>query len=151
MISETSGGWVELTNVLLSIKPRYAEAIMNGSKRYEFRKSVFRSDAVRDVFVYSTSPIQMIVGAFRMGKVIRDGPQNLWRMLHEYAGIDERDFFQYFEGRYKGFAIEVRSPQEFGDPIDPWALDPDFVPPQSFRYVNWVLSQEGHFRMNPTR
>lgn len=142
---------MELTNILLSIKPRYAEAIMNESKRYEFRKSVFRNDAVRDVFVYSTSPIQMIVGAFRMGKIIRDDPQNLWSMLHEYAGIDERAFFQYFEGRHEGFAIEVRSPQEFGDPIDPWALDPDFVPPQSFRYVNWVLSQEGHFRMNPIR
>jgi type I restriction enzyme S subunit len=128
-------------NVLLSIRPVYAEAIMNESKRYEFRKSMFRSDSVKHAFVYSTSPVQKIVGAFRVGKVVCDDPRNLWRQLRESAGIEERDFFLYFRGRNEGFAIEIRSPQEFGDPVDPWELDPNFVPPQSFRYVDWTLRE----------
>ena len=133
---------MELTNVLLSIRPKFVEAIMNESKKYEFRKSLFRNDSVKDVLVYSTFPIQMIVGTFRVGKVFHDDPENLWRMLHEYAGIDERAFFEYYCGRNEGYAIEVKSPREFKDPIDPWILDPDFVPPQSFKYVDWVLFQE---------
>src|SRR4030042_2983875 len=130
-------------NVWMSIRPQYAEAIMNKSKRYEFRRSLFRSSAVEHVFVYATSPVQMIVGAFEVGMVIHDDPLNLWRMLHEHTGIDKGDFFRYFDGRDEGFAIEVRSPREFTEPIDPWEINPDFVPPQSFRYVDWVLSEEG--------
>ena len=30
-------------NVLLSIKPKYANQIINGNKKYEFRKSVFKN------------------------------------------------------------------------------------------------------------
>ncbi len=138
-------------NVLLSIRPQYAEAIMNESKRYEFRRSLFRSSAVEHIFVYSTSPVQMVVEAFGVGRVIQDDPLNLWRMLHEHAGIEEVDFFRYFGGRNEGFAIEVRNPREFGEPIDPWEMDPDFVPPQSFRYVDWTLSEEGQLMMSGQR
>lgn len=133
-------------NVLLSIKPRYAEAIMNESKRYEFRKSMFKSDGVELVFVYSSSPVQKIIGTFRVGKVIHDAPGSLWRQLREYAGIEEKDFFMYFGDRSRGFAIEIRNPQEFGAPVDPWELDANFVPPQSFKYVDWALPQAGGFR-----
>jgi len=132
-----------LTSVLLSIKPKYADAIMDGSKGYEFRKSLFRNGSIERVFVYSTSPVQMVVGAFEIGGIIHDHPENLWETLHGCAGIDEIDFFRYFAGRSEGFAIEVKGPQEFGEPVDPWALDPTFVPPQSFRYVDWVLSRGG--------
>jgi len=43
-------------NVLLSIKPKYVEKIVNGEKQYEFRKRIFRNKNVRKAFIYSTSP-----------------------------------------------------------------------------------------------
>jgi predicted transcriptional regulator len=142
---------VELTSVLLSIRPKYAKAIMNESKEYEFRKSLFRADSIEHVFVYSTAPIQMIVGTFRMGRVFRDRPDDLWERFHDSAGIDEVDFFRYFKGHCEGYAIEVKGPHEFSEPIDPWVLDPEFTPPQSFKYVDWGLSDEGHMRMSLSR
>jgi len=51
-------------NVLLSIKPKYANQILNGNKRYEFRKSVFNHRDLEMVYIYSSSPIKRIVGAF---------------------------------------------------------------------------------------
>jgi predicted transcriptional regulator len=36
-------------NVLLSIKPRYVEAILKGDKRYEFRKNIFRNKDVENL------------------------------------------------------------------------------------------------------
>ncbi|MBI6731014.1 ASCH domain-containing protein, partial [Pseudomonas amygdali] len=40
--------------VLLSIKPEYAEKILQGEKRFEFRKSVFKNPDVRTVVIYAT-------------------------------------------------------------------------------------------------
>ena len=40
-------------NVLLSIKPKYANQILNGNKRYEFRKSVFKNRNLDVVYIYS--------------------------------------------------------------------------------------------------
>lgn len=42
-------------NVILSIKPRYADAIMRGEKRYEFRCSLFKNPDVDRAFIYATA------------------------------------------------------------------------------------------------
>lgn len=129
-----------LTNVLLSIRPKYAEAIMDGSKRYEFRRLVFKNRNVNRAFVYSTAPVQRVIGTFAVGKILRAEPMILWDQLKEYAGIEEDEFFGYFAGRREGYAIEIKDAQPFSKPLDPWEIGASFVPPQSFRYVDWELA-----------
>jgi type I restriction enzyme S subunit len=51
-------------NVLLSIKPKYANQIVKGNKKYEFRKSVFKNRDLEMVYIYSSSPVKRIIGAF---------------------------------------------------------------------------------------
>jgi len=41
--------------ILLSIKPEYAEKIFAGTKKYEFRRSIFKNPDVKTV------PLQFIV------------------------------------------------------------------------------------------
>ena len=43
-------------NILLSIKPKYAEAITEGRKSFEFRKSMFREESIERIYLYSTLP-----------------------------------------------------------------------------------------------
>ena len=38
---------VKLMNVLLSIKPRFVEKILEGEKRFEFRKGIFKQDVAK--------------------------------------------------------------------------------------------------------
>ena len=45
----------------LPIKPIYANRILEGSKRYEFRRTRLRQD-ITHVVIYSTSPVKKIVG-----------------------------------------------------------------------------------------
>ncbi len=59
-------------NVLLSIKPKYVNEIINGNKRYEFRKVIFRNRNVTTVYIYSSSPEKQIVGSFEIGDIIED-------------------------------------------------------------------------------
>lgn len=122
-------------NVILSIKPRYINAILNGAKKFEFRRAIFRNRKISRVYVYSTRPVSKIVASFEISKIVEDHPKNLWYELSEYSGLREDEFFRYFDGCDKGFAIAIDNVEEFDPPLDPAELIPGFAPPQSFRYL----------------
>ena len=126
-------------NVLLSIKPKYVEKIVNGEKQYEFRKKIFKNKNVRKAFIYSTAPTKKIVGTFDIGNILEDDPKRLWTTLQDVSGINEKEFFNYFRNTEKGFAIEIERLNVFDEPLDPNELIRDFSPPQSFCYVNSEL------------
>jgi type I restriction enzyme S subunit len=125
-------------DVLLSIKPKYVKSIIEGDKRYEFRKAIFKNREINRIYIYSSSPVKKIVGTFEIGSILEDHPIDLWDMVKEFAGINHRDFFAYFEGKSRAFAIEIQNLQEFTDPINPYETMPGFVPPQSYCYMNWL-------------
>ena len=127
-------------NVLLSIKPKYVKEIIEGRKRYEFRRTIFKRNDVDGVFIYATSPIQKIVGKFTLSLVIEDHPEELWNRCKDYAGVDEKEFFSYFEGKNSGYAIKIREITEFVPSIDPQKIKSDFKPPQSFRYIENITN-----------
>jgi type I restriction enzyme S subunit len=124
-------------DVLLSIKPKFAESIISGMKKYEFRKNAFTKKDIGRVYIYSTTPIKKIVGIFRINKIIEDKPSALWYRLKDDAGISEEEFFAYFKNREVGFAFQIVDVEKFENPVDPKIIFPNFVPPQSFRYLEF--------------
>jgi type I restriction enzyme S subunit len=124
-------------DVLLSIKPKFAESIINGRKKYEFRKNAFSKKNIGRVYIYSTTPIKKVIGFFKISKIIEDKQINLWHHLKDEAGISEEDFFDYFKNREIGFALEIVEVEKFENPVDPKIMFPNFVPPQSFCYINF--------------
>ena len=123
-------------NVLMSVKPVYVSKIIEGTKKYEFRKSIFKKRSVDLVYIYSSHPVKKIVGKFTIGDILEDRPDNLWDAVKDQSGLDESEFFNYFEGRSKGYAIGIDEFTPFKDPIDPRLHYDNFVPPQSFCYVD---------------
>jgi len=79
--------------------------------------------------------VKRIIGKFKIGKIFEDHPENLWEQLHEYSGLTKTDFYAYFSGKDKGYAIEIINFELFDEPIDPKELSPNFVAPQSFQYI----------------
>jgi predicted transcriptional regulator len=126
----------ELTGVLLSIKPKYVRAILDGTKQYEFRKQIFRDRSRETIFIYSSSPEKKIVARFRIGKIVEGTPDYLWEEFWDVSGISEPEFFEYFSGKNNGFAIRIEDLEEFAEPVDPYTMFERFVPPQSFCYVD---------------
>ncbi|MEI6104660.1 MAG: hypothetical protein WCP70_12020 [Methanothrix sp.] len=53
------------------------------------------------------------------------------------AGISEDEFFDYFRNKEIGFAWEITEVERFEIPLDPKIVFPNFIPPQSFCYVNY--------------
>jgi predicted transcriptional regulator len=123
-------------DVLLSIKPKYVKSIIGGEKRYEFRKTIFKNREINRIYIYSSSPVKKIVGTFEIGGILEDHPVDLWENVKEYAGINDQEFFSYFEGKSRAFAIGIQNLQEFNEPIDPYETMSGFVPPQSYCYMD---------------
>ncbi len=121
-------------NVLLSVKPKYAEKILEGGKKYEFRRSIFRRNDVEKVYIYSSSPVSKIIAVFEIERILKDSPKEIWKQCQKYAGISKKDFFAYFKNSEVAFAIEIGGVDSFHEPIDPFIIE-NFKPPQSFYYV----------------
>lgn len=121
------------SRALLSIKPEYAEAIFEGRKRFEFRRSIFREE-VETVIVYMSSPVRQVAGEFSVQGVITDDIDALWNRTESKAGIDREKFMNYFAGREKGHAIEIGRVTRYRKPRN---LEQIYGvrPPQSFLYL----------------
>jgi type I restriction enzyme S subunit len=128
-------------DVLLSIKPKYAEAILNGVKKYEFRRTIFRRSVER-VFIYSNSHVRKIVGLFEVEEILEGTPHEIWNSCHRYGGISKKDFYTYFEGSRRAFAIKIKNVFRFSEPIDPYFAVKNFTPPQSFYYIKFKIPEK---------
>jgi len=132
--------------VLLPIQPRYAEPILEGIKRVEFRKRVFRRE-VSHVVVYSSSPVKQVVGFFEILGIDQDAPEHLWRRYSRVGGIEKEDYDRYFARTERGVAIRVGKVHVLQRPVPLDELEPDLRAPQSYAY----LSQRAFARIRSRR
>lgn len=119
--------------VVLSIKPQFANKIFDGTKKFEFRKAIFKNKNVTSVLVYASSPVQKVIGEFEIEKIFNLDLKELWDKTKEYSGITEDYFYEYFENRNQGFAIQIKNKKKFEEPKCLKA-DYNLTPPQSFAY-----------------
>lgn len=120
--------------VLLSIKPEFALKIFEGSKKYEFRRTLFKNKEVKKVVVYASAPISRVIGEFDIETVIQKDIEELWEETKEFSGISEDYYLSYFDGKEEGFAIKVKEPKKYKKDF---CIQEKFGvrPPQSFLYL----------------
>lgn len=121
-------------HALMSIRPEFADRILAGTKRVEFRKRRLASD-VTDVIVYATTPVRAIVGAFRIAGQDTRPPRDLWNDYVDVAGIAQAPYLEYYAGRDMATGILVGDVWVPPAPIPLTALDL-LRPPQSFQYLS---------------
>ena len=120
--------------VLLSIKPEFAEKIFDGTKKYEFRRIVFKDPSIKTIVVYASSPVQKVIGEFEIETILNYEIDKLWEKTKEFSGITEKFFFEYFSDKDKGFAIKVKRVKRYKEAL---CIKDAFnaTPPQSFMYI----------------
>jgi len=121
-------------NIILSIKPEFANKIFEGDKKFEFRRSIFKNKNVSKVIVYASSPISKVIGEFEIGEILFKDLKTLWKETKEFSGITEDYFYEYFVGKENGFALEVKRVKRYKQEL---CIKESFgkVPPQSFAYI----------------
>lgn len=121
--------------VLLSIKPEHAYKILEGEKRFEFRRAIFKKPEVNVVVIYATRPVGKIIGEFSIEKILSSCPKEIWRVTSRYAGISEIFFNEYFKDRDLAYAIKIKDVKRYKAPLNLKDFLPNNIAPQSFCYL----------------
>lgn len=121
--------------VLLSIKPEFVHKIFEGTKKFEFRKRVFKDISVKKVIVYSSSPEQKVVGEFEIESILSNTPDKIWEQTRLYSGITKDFYNGYFKGCDKAYAIKIATIKKYRK-LKSLADYNIHSAPQSFVYVD---------------
>lgn len=117
--------------ILISIKPVFARALLDGSKRYELRRFVPRFEAGDRALIYASTPERRVVGGFVVGRVAAGSAEEVWEAIGaEACGLSEHGFFAYLSGAKRCAAVEALRPALLTDPAPL-----PFRPPQSYQFL----------------
>lgn len=124
-----------MKKILLSIFKEYADKIISGEKRFEFRKKIPRENISHIVF-HTTAPDSQIVCIAEVKQILADTPQNLWKKTAIFSGVKKDFFFSYFKGAKIGYAYELKCVYKMKSCLKLDAPNIALTPPQSFKYIS---------------
>ena len=119
--------------ILMSIKTEYADKIFDGIKLYELRKKPLKEN-VDTIIVYSSGKVKKVVGEFKIEKIIKDTPDNIWNLGEDVLGIDKKSFYEYFKHSEFAYAIKIKDVIKYDIPKDLRDFGINKAP-QSFCYL----------------
>lgn len=126
--------------LLMSVHPEYAEALLDGTKTVELRKSAVADD-VSHIVIYATAPVRRVVGWVEAVGVEHGSPSAIWRKHRSRTGVREREFRTYYRGHPVAVAIHVESPRRLDEPLELSAVEEGLTAPQSWRYLSAAAAE----------
>lgn len=124
--------------LLLSVRPRFADSILDGTKAAEIRR---QRPAVRPgtlVIIYATKPVGAIVGTARISNMAHGSPDDIWKRYQAESGISRTEFDNYLIGAAAAYVLLLDSVQRL-EPfltLEQIRAATTFQPPQGYRYIN---------------
>ena len=119
--------------ILMSIKPEYVNKIFLGKKKYEYRKKICK-EKIDKIIVYSSSPIQMVVGELLIDSILYNKKEIIWNETKEYGGISKDKFNKYFENSNYAVAYKIKQVIIYDNPKQ--LIDFNIkTAPQSYVYI----------------
>ncbi len=123
---------------LLSVRPRFANALLDGTKTVEIRRRRVRIADGSLCLVYASSPVRALVGAARVRCTHVDTADAIWRCFGEGAALSRSEYDAYLDGSTTSCAIVIGAALRLLSPIPLEALrrrQNGFVTPQSYRFL----------------
>jgi predicted transcriptional regulator len=123
--------------LLLSLRPRFADAILDGSKTIELRRTRVAAPPGTHLLLYASAPIMAVVGVAVLGERHTARPSTIWRHHRASLGLARAEFDQYLAGARFATALTITKVQALPDPFTlAWLRTHAwFQPPQSYRYI----------------
>lgn len=120
--------------IIISINPSHVKNIINGTKKYEYRKIAAKKD-IDKIIIYETVPVKKIVAEAQIIEVLTLSPEEMWEQTKHESGINKEFFDKYFENREVANAYKLGKIKVYSKPKDLVDYGLKFAP-QSFVYVN---------------
>ena len=127
--------------LLLSVRPRFADSILAGTKTAEIRR---QRPAVRPralVIIYATKPLGAIVGTARILNLSEGSPDDMWREHQASVGVTKEELDNYLTGTETAYILKLDNIQRL-EPLltlEQIRAATSFQPPQSYRYVTSTI------------
>ena len=124
--------------LLISLRPRFAKMIFAGTKKVELRRVRPRIGKGDMVFIYVSSPVMALEGAFEVGRIVSGTPQTIWEKFNRKTGLSKQEFDSYYKGKQMAFAILIERYWQLPVPVRLAKLRKErngFHPPQSYHYI----------------
>ena len=127
-----------MTAILLSVQPRFATAILAGTKTAEVRRRFPDQPAGTKIYLYSSSPQRAVIGTVALHSVDRPDASDVWDTYGHVIAIDRQPLDTYLGGVPIPAILQVRSPVRWEVPLPLSELRSHILiePPQSFRYID---------------
>jgi predicted transcriptional regulator len=104
----------DTTDVIISIHPNYAYAILAGKKTVELRRRVPDLSSGTRLWIYATRPVGAVIGVATIEAVARAHPTTIWKKHGNGAAVDYASFKAYFTGAHEAVAISMASMRHVG-------------------------------------
>lgn len=128
----------DTTHALISLEERFAEGILNGTKRVELRRRPMRLKVGATIWLYVKMPVGKVIGSAEVRSFQALAPSTLWRRYGDVSGLCRREFFDYFTDVERGFVLVLGNPTRLPRPfpLDQLrSLNGGFQPPQFFQHL----------------
>ena len=119
----------------MPIKSKYANQILDGTKKFEYRKSKIRKNNVHSIIIYATAPVKKVIGEVEILDIIEDTPENIWNQTHEHSGIAKEDYDKYFKEKDTAVAYALGKVKRYSKEKSLAKFDICYYP-QSYVYVS---------------
>ncbi len=149
-----------MSDILISIKPKYTDLILAGTKQVELRKRSARLLPGTRILIYSTSPCKALVGEAFISFVATKSLGALFSQYGVLACVTRDEFEAYYASDVEGVALGLESVTRYSEPVGLdrlRELQDGFRPPQSYMRASAALAaialdlRRGSSRAHPGR
>jgi predicted transcriptional regulator len=130
------GGYAADNQLLMSMKPEFAERIMRRKKTVELRRKFSTRWIGHRINIYASAPVMSLMGEARIAGVAMNTPEIIWERFHDQIGCSRAEFDAYVNGTNEIYAIELDEVRQYRDRF-PLAhishlINEQLTPPQSY-------------------
>lgn len=119
--------------ILISINPEHVENIINGTKKYEYRRVAAKQD-ISSIIIYETFPIKRIVAEAEIEDILMLSKEELWNVTKDKSGISKEFYDEYFKEKEIAYAYKLGKVTVYEEPklLSEYNIK---CAPQSFVYL----------------
>jgi predicted transcriptional regulator len=132
-------GYMDVPRLLMSVRPKFARAIVAGDKRVEIRRSFSSRWVDQRLCIYASSPDSCLLGEATVMSVVTGHPEEIWSSYGAQLGCSRSEFDGYARGASKLAAIILGQVIRYQRPLPLAEIralnEGHFSPPQSYRKV----------------
>ena len=120
---------------LFSLRPRYADRVLEGRKTVEIRTRTIRLVPGDTLWFYVSQPKAVVIGCAKLVTVYQGAIDEVWRQFSQKIGISRSEYYEYAKAHEVVSALEFNSLEFLVEPLSLNAIRTvcrEFHPPQFY-------------------